>query len=272
MSRPIEPELVRALPPDAQRVLLDARARLERPGLAARLTALLGAPIERGLELLPAGWQETIQRATRAALEQALEVALATLDRPTGDALPAPATGWHRLAAGISGAAGGALGLVALPIELPISTVVLLRGIADVARSQGEDLSRPETRLACLEVFALGGRGRADDAAETGYFAVRAALGQAISEATAYAAGRASAREGAPVLARLVALISERFGVVVGEKAAATLVPVVGALGGAAVNVIFIDHFTEIARGHFGVRRLERQYGAAAVRAAWATR
>jgi hypothetical protein len=67
-------------------------------------------------------------------------------------------------------------------------------------------------------------------------------------------------------------LIAERFGVVVGEKAAATLVPVVGALGGAAVNVIFIDHFTEIARGHFEVRRLERIYGSRAVRAAWATR
>jgi hypothetical protein len=272
VAQPIEPELVRALPPDELRALLDARERLERPGLAARLTALLGAPIERGLDLLPAGWQETIQRATRSALEQSLEVALATLDRPAGEVLRAPATGWHKLAAGISGAAGGALGLVALPIELPISTIVLLRGIADVARSQGEDLSELEARLACLEVFALGGRARGDDSAETGYFAVRAALGKAVSEAAAYAAGRASAREGAPVLARLIAVIAERFGVVVGEKAAATLIPVVGALGGAAVNVIFIDHFTEIARGHFGVRRLERLYGAHAVRAAWATR
>jgi EcsC protein family len=272
VAQPIEPELVRALPPHELRALLDARARLERPGLAARLTALLGAPIERGLELLPAGWQETIQRATRAALEQALEVALATLDRPASAELPSAKTSWHRLAAGISGAAGGALGLVALPIELPISTVVLLRGIADVARSQGEDLTDMEARLACLEVFALGGRARGDDAAETGYFAVRAALGKAVSEAAAYAAGRAGAREGAPVLGRLIAVIAERFGVVVGEKAAATLVPVVGALGGAAVNVIFIDHFTEVARGHFGVRRLERIYGARAVRAAWATR
>jgi hypothetical protein len=35
------------------------------------------------------------------------------------------------------------------------------------------------------------------------------------------------------------------------------------------VNVVFIDHFTEVARGHFTVRRLERFHGPAAVRAAW---
>ena len=100
---------------------------------------------------------------------------------------------------------------------------------------------------------------------------MRAALGKAVSEAAAYAAGRATAREGAPALARLVALIAERFGVVVGEKAAASFVPVVGALGGAAINVIFIDHFTDVARGHFAVRRLERLHGTVAVRAAWVT-
>jgi len=272
MVEPLDPEVVRALPADDLRALLEARARLESPSLAARITALLGTPIERGMELLPATWQDTIQRATRSALEQALEVALATLEHPTPEARLVPATGLHRLAAGLSGAAGGAFGLAALPIELPISTVVMLRGIADIARAQGEDLSDSQARLACLEVFALGGRGRGDDAAETGYFAVRAALGKAVSEAAAYAAGRASAREGAPVLARLVALIAERFGVVVGEKAAASLVPVVGALGGAVVNVVFIDHFTEVARGHFTVRRLERLHGPGAVRAAWATR
>jgi hypothetical protein len=36
---------------------------------------------------------------------------------------------------------------------------------------------------------------------------------------------------------------------------------VVGALGGAAVNYAFIEHFQEVARGHFTIRRLERVYG-----------
>jgi len=42
---------------------------------------------------------------------------------------------------------------------------------------------------------------------------------------------------------------------------------VVGAVGGAAVNLTFIAHFQDIARGHFTVRRLERVYGAEIVRA-----
>jgi hypothetical protein len=68
--------------------------------------------------------------------------------------------------------------------------------------------------------------------------------------------------EGGPVLVRLVTQIAARFGVVVTQKFAAQAVPIVGALGGAAVNYAFIDHFQEIAREHFTVRRLERRYGA----------
>ena len=37
--------------------------------------------------------------------------------------------------------------------------------------------------------------------------------------------------------------------------------PAIGAAGGAAVNLIFINHFQDMARGHFTVRRLEREYG-----------
>ena len=40
-----------------------------------------------------------------------------------------------------------------------------------------------------------------------------------------------------------------------------------GALGGAAVNYAFIDHFQRVARGHFTVRRLERRYGKERIRA-----
>src|SRR5580692_4234495 len=60
--------------------------------------------------------------------------------------------------------------------------------------------------------------------------------------------------------------VTSRFGVVVTQKVAAQTVPVVGALGGAAVNYAFIEHFQEVARGHFTVRRLERVYGKDVVR------
>jgi EcsC protein family len=75
--------------------------------------------------------------------------------------------------------------------------------------------------------------------------------------------------EGRPVLVKLIAQIASRFGVVVTQKLAAQAVPIIGALAGAAVNYAFIDHFQEIARAHFTVRRLERRYGKDAVRTAY---
>jgi hypothetical protein len=53
---------------------------------------------------------------------------------------------------------------------------------------------------------------------------------------------------------------------VVTQKLAAQAIPLVGALGGAAVNYAFIEHFQDVARGHFTVRRLERTYGKELVR------
>jgi hypothetical protein len=55
---------------------------------------------------------------------------------------------------------------------------------------------------------------------------------------------------------------------VITQKLAAQAVPVIGALSGAAVNYAFLDHFQEVARAHFVVRKLERRYGKDTVRAA----
>jgi hypothetical protein len=244
--------------------LQHAKHILENPGLAARIADVIGKPVEMGMGLLPVKWTEQINAITKRALETALNVALATLDK---NPQRHPKSIWHKIAVTASGAGGGAFGLPALAIELPVSTTIILRSIADIARSEKEDLTLPLTRLACLEVFALGGRTSKDEATESGYFIVRGALARAVSEAAQFVAERGVAREGAPVLARLLAQIANRFGMVVSEKVAAQAVPVVGALGGALINLAFIDYFQDIARGHFAVRRLERTYGAELVRA-----
>jgi hypothetical protein len=138
----------------------------------------------------------------------------------------------------------------------------MLRSIADVARSEGEPIKLPEAKLACLEVFALGGRTKKDDSTETGYFAVRAGLNRAVSDAAQYISQHGITHKGAPAIVRFVAEVASRFGITVSEKVAAQAVPVLGAAGGALINTVFIDHFQDIARGHFIVRRLERKYGA----------
>jgi hypothetical protein len=244
--------------------LVRAKALLENPGVAAKVTDLVGMPIERALKLLPAKWGEVVNTATRKALETALKAALLTLD----DSPPVRAREFlHKLAVAATGAGGGAFGLAGLPVELPLSTSIMLRSIADIARSEGESLHTAEGKLACLEVFALGGRRPSDDATESAYFAVRGVLAKAVSEAAQFITEKGLVEEGAPALIRLIAQVASRFGAAVSEKVAAEAVPVIGAAGGAAINLIFIDHFQDMARGHFIVRRLERTYGAELVRA-----
>jgi hypothetical protein len=167
------------------------------------------------------------------------------------------------------GAVGGATGLAGLLVELPLSTIVMLRSIADHARAEGEDLGLVETRLECLTVFAYGSRAQSDDAADSAYFAVRAALNRAVAQAAQYAAQRGGAERTAPALVQLISRIAQRFGATVADKAAAQLVPVIGAAGGAAVNALFIDHYQATARAHFCVRRLVRAHGEDAVRRAY---
>jgi hypothetical protein len=246
--------------------LARAKKLLENPGFIAKAADAVGTPIEKLLHALPEKASTAIQTATRTALEKALKVAVATLGGESGHE---PSNIWHKVAVVATGAAGGAFGLASLPIELPVSTTIMLRSVADIARSKGEDLRTPESALACIEVFALGARSKADDGAESAYYAVRIALARAVSEAAEYLASKAAVEEGAPALVRLIATVAERFGVVVAEKAAAGLVPILGAVGGAAINVAFMDHFQDMAEGHFTVRSLERKYGAETVRAAY---
>jgi hypothetical protein len=265
MTSRIPPNFTVALSPAHQAELLQAKRLLERPGYVAKLSDMIGMPLEAAVNALPKAWTSKIGSATTASLTKCMNVANATL-RPTArTSFPK----LHGVAAALSGAAGGAFGLAGLALELPLSTVIMLRSIADIGRANGERLTDGEAQLACLMVFSLGGRSNADDAAESGYYAARIALARAMSEATSYLSTMQVASEGAPAIVRLIAQIAVKFNVQVSQKAAAMMVPIIGAAGGALVNTLFINHFQDMARGHFTVRRLERVYGADVVGAAY---
>jgi hypothetical protein len=250
------------LSPEDIAVLRDAVERLEHTSLAHRLSIALGRQFGRVAKLVPAQISETVDKAAEAAIRAALRVAMGSLRAQSSR----QRRGVHKAVATVSGAAGGAFGLVSLPVELPFSTIVMLRSIAAIAQAEGEDLSAPETRLACLQVFAFGIEGDPRSVMESSYFAVRSILAKSVSEAARFVVERGLTEESAPVILRLVSQIAARFGVIVTQKLAAQAVPVIGAAGGAAINYAFIDHFQSIARGHFAVRRLERIYGADMVR------
>jgi hypothetical protein len=234
-----------------------AKNLLENPGLAARITNLFGVPIEKGIELLPDNWNQNISKITQAALMQAADAAVFTMKDIPGEET---SNIWHKLSVATSGGVGGFFGIAGLSVELPISTTIMLRSIADVARSEGESISSIETKMACLEVFALGGKSDADDGVESGYYAVRYALATSVTKATEFIVKTGLPQNAAPALIKFITNVAERFGVQVTQKAAAQAIPAIGAAGGAIINTLFIDHFQDMARGHFIVRKLERTY------------
>jgi EcsC protein family len=269
------------LSPEDRAALQRAVGELERTSLAIRLSAILGEQARNLTSFIPAPLADIANRAAGAAIRASLNLALKSLaGKPLQDRRRL-----HKSLAVFAGAAGGAFGVSSLPLELPFSTTIILRSVADIARAEGHDLEDPRAVLACLEVFALGGRAasearfkfpdidardaRLKDGAflETGYFALRAILAKSVSEATSYLAGRGTASISAPALVRFVAQIGTHFGVAVSQKFVAQTVPLIGAAGGAAINYAFADHFQAIARGHFTVMRLERRYGERIIRA-----
>ena len=259
--------------------LREAKAALQHHGLADRLVEMIGMPITTTVEMLPDAAEGVLQSAVEKSLQQALNVAIATMGDASAAGRPKLLT--HKVLTGLAGAAGGAFGLASVAAELPVSTVLILRSVADIARSQGEDLDSVESRLACLEVFALDSGGgleasrgvqRGDgleDASEIGYFAVRAGMAKQIAEASKYLLRNSAADLGAPPLVQLISKIGSRFGVVVSQKAAAQAIPIIGAVGGALINSFFIDHYQDLARAHFTIRRLERQYGPRVIQRAY---
>jgi hypothetical protein len=251
-----------------------ARRALESPSLATKLSSVLGTPVEKMIARLPAAAHDKIGSVTRFALRQCLRVALRTLGHAAGTLDDKPNNLAHKFAVAATGATGGAFGLFALPLELPVTTMLMFRSICDIARSEGENLDDVDAQLQCLAVLGLGGgqasaEGEVSPAAEFGYFAMRAALAQAVSKASSEVAAKGLTGHAASALMKLLQTVAARFSTQVTEQAAAKSLPVIGAALGAAVNTLFIDHFQQIATGHFAIRRLERRYGARAVEAAW---
>ncbi len=239
-----------------------AIACLEGSSFAQRLTDAIGRPVAALSWGLPLSARRVVAYASERALAGALKLALRTIDlrRSAGPS----ANRAHKFAAAASGALGGAFGLAALPVELPLSTTILLRSIAEIAREEGEDLNTPEAAVACIEVFALGGKDDEETTFESGYFAVRTALAKSVTDSARFVASPGVGAS-APLVARFVSRIAARFDVVVSEKLAAQSAPVIGAIGGAAVNAAFAEHFQTLARGHFIVRRLERRHGVSVI-------
>jgi hypothetical protein len=245
------------------------------PGPLIKGMNWIGQGVEAAQARLPARAREVVARSSRAAIEKAFEVALRTLpDAPSEVSFAMAQTraresrGWHMGAASLVGGLGGAVGLLALPAELPLATIIMLRAIADTARHFGHDVSSPEGALECLYVFSVGTESTQDDALESSYYSSRFAFAQGLHQVSRFLA-TSSTRELAatvearstPWLVRLLADIAAQFELRVSSKVLAQAAPIAGFVGGAGINALFTNFFQQCARYHFGLRKLERERG-----------
>jgi hypothetical protein len=265
-SDPGARQLVAAgLPGAAARELAWAYERLEHPSLAARLSDVLASPFEEAMKLVPRRWKQRLDHTVETNMYRTLKMAMGSMDHrepvPSSDLM-------HRALVMGTGAVGGFFGPFTVLAELPVATALMMRSIADIARSEGEDImGSRESRLACVQVFALGGRTKDDNEAEVGYYGMRITLGLHFENILEFA-GKMDGPH-IPAAIQLARAVAARFGVVISDKLAAQLVPVAGALSAATLNLIFMQHYQDVARGHFIVRRLEREFGAQVIRDAY---
>lgn len=223
-------------------------------GTIIKLTEYVGDKVEEFLKKLPEGWQKTIEASADSALHAAYAAAAtAHATQDTGSYLDRTLAvfhgeGWHKLAAGVSGAIGGAGGLATTLADLAVTTTLIMRSIQQIAIGHGEDIQSEEVRLRCLEVFGFGGPLAEDDQVETGLFGVRMALRGKTMET-------------------VIRTIAPRFGLVVSEKVMAQAAPVLGAVTGAAINTAFTGYYQQMAHVQFRLRKLEKRHDLEQVRA-----
>ena len=155
--------------------LQKAKQLLEKKSLAMKLEQVVGKPIELVVKNLPFVLQNIIKDVSKASIEKATHLVLYTMKKESRE--KKASIKLHRFLVTASGCVGGFFGGLGMVFEIPISTCLMIRSIADIARSEGEDLTTPETRLACVEVLAFGGIGGSQDCSDVQeYFAIRKAF------------------------------------------------------------------------------------------------
>ncbi|MBY0338491.1 MAG: EcsC family protein [Acetobacteraceae bacterium] len=207
-----------------------------------------GALLQSGLHRLPSGIQKAVADRARDGLELGFRTAILGLDP---DAAKRAATGNYKLGGMASGFIGGFGGFATTLAELPVTTMLIMRSVADIAREEGLPLTDPEVRAACIEVFAFGGPLEEDDDADLAFWGARLA-----------------GRE----VASLVLTVATRYAPALLTKLAGQAVPLMGGAVGAGLNLLYMEFYQRMARVVFALLPLERAHGRAILRAEFARR
>lgn len=226
LGKPISDDLV----DERLSALADQYNNAGRPVI--QLLNLVGAKADAMIDGLPEGMRDNLVAGTEHALQLAMKLAEGSRgvigDQP----------GWLTTTVSTAmGAAGGFGGLASAMAELPVTTTVFLHGIQSVAVEHGFDPKERGVQFDCVQVFAAAGPLEHDDDADLSYLTTRMLVT-------------------GPALQALIGRVAPRLAAVLGQKLAAQTVPVLGAVAGAATNYAYANYYREMAKVHFGLRRL----------------
>lgn len=248
-----------------------AKRDMEDIGFVMKGLNKIGSTLESGIKKIPAKQQRWLQEQVNKSLVTVVKSNLSTMKN--GEVFKKPSNQTYKTLVTTTGAASGffgsgtGIGTAIFVSELMVSTKFMMRSILDIARSHGEDLHDFDTQLACIQVFALGGKSKDDDGLESTYYTMRAGLNSAVKGASNFVAQNGlnglnkMLLNSANPLMKLIGVIAGRFSVQVSEKFIAQAIPIIGAAGGGSINYVFINHFQTVANAHFTIRSLERKYG-----------
>lgn len=213
---------------------LDALARRYKRagGVGISVLNLVGGSAENLIEQLPRPVRSNLEKATVAALNQAMRAA-----HSSRAVVPDQKSWLNQVVATAMGAAGGAGGLPTALAELPVTTTLLLRVIQAVAVEHGFDPDAENVQFDCVQVFSAAGPLSGDDGTDLGFLSARVALSGKAMQA-------------------IIHKIAPRLAMVLGQKLAAQAVPVLGAMAGAATNYAYTSYYQDMAHVHFGLRKL----------------
>jgi hypothetical protein len=268
----------------------EAALFLEKPSALVKATDRLGKPLDKLQDYLPEPMQQLVKQAMNHALKSALQAAIKTLPKEHPKALSwddahafTRRIAWrHTAAVTTTGAIGGALGTAALLVELPLTTSLILRSISSMAQEWGHDLRQPDIQMQCLYVFTLGSpKTSADDEMDAAYISARLAYHGLIRELASFISTHslkdvllAFEKGSLPALVKFASLFVPALERTLLRGVLSKGIPVISAVGSAALNAGFCQYFTRAARYHFGLMHLEATHGAEAVHDhyAWACR
>lgn len=251
------------------KILKDSKSKLENIGLIMQGLNFVGDSIEKAIKVIPPNVQKKIGEKTNSILMTIIQANLKTMSKGKEQAQPLKKT--YKTVVTVSGVGFGLFGFIGFAADLMLTTKFMMRSILDIARSKGEDINDVDTQLSCLSVFAMGGKSNKDDGLETSYYATRMALSSSVKMASAYIAENGLSKvlekmaTGSPMI-KFIAKIASRYEMAALEKFAVEGIPIAGAVGGGAINLVFMHHFQKMAEAHFTIRQLERKYGEDVIR------